>query len=78
MSVRMHISRGQTRSRRSHHRAAGPRLSKDAKAGTARIRHFADPNTSMYRGKLVGKAAKKKAVTKTAKKKKASKAKKGE
>lgn len=72
MSVRMHISHAKTRSRRGHHRAEAPTLVKDAKSGTARMRHFADPKTGMYRGKAlakpVKKAAKKKVVKKAAKK----------
>lgn len=57
----MHISKAKTRSRRSHHRAGAPRLTKDAKTGSTHVRHFADPVTGTYRGKPVGKkqAAKK-------------------
>lgn len=49
MSVRMKLTRSKTGSRRAHHSLKAERLVKTP-AG-ARLRHFADPDTGMYRGK---------------------------
>lgn len=51
MSVRMKLTKSKTGSRRAHHRVEGKHLVKTP-SGTRR-RHFADPDTGMYRGKDV-------------------------
>jgi len=88
MSVRMKLTHSKTASRRAHHNKGTPRLVA-TKTGVRR-RHFADPDTGMYRGKqiiAVGGAekvttkkapAKKKPVKKVADTKKASSKKKEE
>ncbi len=70
MSVRMHISHSKTASRRAHDRIKVTGLVKTA-TGTRR-RHFADPETGMYRGKQV--LPVKKSATKATPAKKAKKA----
>lgn len=52
MSVRMKLTKSKTGSRRAHHRVEGKHLVKTPSGGTRR-RHFADPDTGMYRGKDV-------------------------
>lgn len=53
MSVRMHITRAKTGSRRAHIRLATPAVIKDAATGSITLRHMADPTTGMYRGKQI-------------------------
>lgn len=64
MSVRMKLTKSKTGSRRAHHRVAGKHLVKTATG--SRLRHFADPDTGMYRGKDVATkaGARKKAAAK--------------
>lgn len=52
MVVRMRHNRGQTGSRRSHHKLKKPRLSKDAD-GNTHLRHRLNPKTGKYRGRVV-------------------------
>lgn len=52
MVVRMRHNRGQTGSRRSHHKLTAPRLSKD-QDGVVHIRHRMNPTTGKYRGRVV-------------------------
>jgi ribosomal protein L32 len=63
----MRHTRSHTANRRSHHRVAGVRISKD-ESGTPHVRHRMNPATGKYRGRnvvdMVAKSAKK-----TAKKK---------
>lgn len=69
MSVRMKLTHSKTASRRAHHRAGVPRLVTTPSG--VRRRHFADPETGMYRGKqiiAVGGATEKAAPTKEGKK----------
>ncbi|MFZ3019900.1 MAG: 50S ribosomal protein L32 [Minisyncoccia bacterium] len=67
MVVRMRHNRGQTGSRRSHHKLTAPRLSKD-QDGVVHLRHRMTPSTGKYRGRVVVDIAAKKA-TKIARKK---------
>ncbi len=52
MVVRMRHNRGQTGSRRSHHRLEAPRLSKD-QDGVVHLRHRMTPSTGKYRGRVI-------------------------
>jgi len=75
MSVRMKLTHSKTASRRANHKQGMPRLVA-TKTGVRR-RHFADPDTGMYRGKQiisVGAPQKKVDATTAAKKKVAKKA----
>lgn len=51
MVVRMRVNRSKTGKRRSHHGLTTARITKDA-AGV-HLRHRVDPETGMYRGKVV-------------------------
>jgi large subunit ribosomal protein L32 len=76
MSVRMHITRAKTGSRRAHDALTGPRLSKDSASGAVHMRHRADVVSGTYRGKTIPgllRAAGGKAVATPRAKKKASK-----
>lgn len=48
----MRVNRSKTRKRRSHHGLVSARLTTDAKGGT-HLRHRVDPETGMYRGRVV-------------------------
>lgn len=82
MSVRMKLTHSKTASRRAHHKKDVPHLVA-TKTGVRR-RHFADPDTGMYRGKQIisvgedksSKTTNKKDVEKSAKHKKEKKVKK--
>jgi ribosomal protein L32 len=50
MVVRMRANRSKTRKRRSHHGLSAARLTADQKGGV-HLRHRADPETGLYRGK---------------------------
>lgn len=52
MVVRMRVNRSKTGKRRSHHGLSTARVTKDAKGGV-HLRHRADPETGLYRGKVV-------------------------
>lgn len=48
----MRRNRSQTAKRRSHHAITGMRLSNDG-SGTLHLRHRVNPETGMYRGRVV-------------------------
>lgn len=48
----MRVNRSKTRKRRSHHGLSAARLTKDTK-GAVHLRHRVDPETGMYRGRVV-------------------------
>lgn len=48
----MRVNRSKTGKRRSHHGLTSARLTKDVKGGT-HLRHRVDPETGMYRGRVV-------------------------
>lgn len=48
----MRVNRSKTRKRRSHHGLSTVRLTTDQK-GSTHLRHRVDPETGMYRGKVV-------------------------
>ncbi len=52
MVIRMRRNRSQTAKRRSHHGLTTARVTSD-KAGNTHLRHRVDPETGMYRGKVV-------------------------
>ncbi len=52
MVVRMRRNRSQTAKRRSHHGLTTSRVTTD-KAGNSHLRHRVDPETGMYRGKMI-------------------------
>ncbi len=52
MVVRMRHTRSHTGNRRSHHRIATVRVTKD-ESGTAHVRHRMNPTTGKYRGRMV-------------------------
>ena len=71
MSVRMKLTHSKTASRRAHHKTGTPRLVSTATG--SRRRHFADPDTGMYRGTqiiTIGKEEPQKPAKATAKKEK--------
>ena len=67
MVVRMRHTRSHTNNRRSHHKIANVRMSKD-ESGTPHVRHRMNPKTGKYRGRnvvdVIGKTAKKAAKKK--------------
>ena len=52
MVVRMRRNRSQTAKRRSHHGLTTARVTTD-KQGNPHLRHRVDPETGMYRGKMI-------------------------
>ncbi len=48
----MRVNRSKTRKRRSHHGLSAARLTVDQKGGV-HLRHRVDPETGLYRGKVV-------------------------
>jgi ribosomal protein L32 len=52
MVVRMRRNRSQTAKRRSHHGLSSARVSTD-KTGNTHLRHRVDPETGLYRGRVV-------------------------
>ncbi len=52
MVVRMRRNRSQTAKRRSHHGLTTSRVTAD-KQGNTHLRHRVDPETGMYRGKMI-------------------------
>lgn len=67
MVVRMRHNRGQTGSRRSHHKLKNPALAKD-QDGAITLRHRMNPATGKYKGKIVVDIAAKKAAKQARKK----------
>lgn len=61
MVVRMRHNRGQTGSRRSHHKLDKPALAKD-QDGAVTLRHRMNPATGKYKGRVVVDFAAKKAA----------------
>ncbi len=61
MVVRMRHNRGQTGSRRSHHKLEKPRLGKD-QDGVIHMRHRMNPTTGKYKGRVIIDIAGKKAA----------------
>lgn len=52
MVVRMRVNRSKTGKRRSHHGLSAARVTKDSTGGT-HLRHRVNPETGMYRGKMI-------------------------
>ena len=52
MVVRMRVNRSKTGKRRSHHGLAAARVTTDS-SGSTHLRHRVNPETGMYRGRVV-------------------------